>query len=51
MYSWTSARKRHIHKLLVEENMSSETLATESDTDKQSFKEKPTKYTKKKLLL
>ena len=51
IYSWTSACKYHVHKLLVEENMSSETSATESDTDEQSFKEKPTKYTKTKLLL
>ena len=49
IYSWTPARKRHIQKLLVEDNMSSETSAAESDTDEHSFKVRRRKYIKKKF--
>ena len=49
MYSWSPACKRRIQKLLVEDNMSSETSAPESDTDEHSFKVRRRKYIKKKF--
>ena len=49
MYSWSPARRRRVQKLLVEDNMSSETSAPESDIDEHSFKVRRRKYIKKKF--